>query len=188
VTGIDCVVPAAGRSARMGGFKPLLRFGGSTIIDTVVGSALTVCARVLLVTGHRAEEIERLFSGERRVIPVRNAGWESGMFSSIQCAVALAGADRFFVTPGDMPFIGPAVYQALLASAPAQAIFPVFKGTRGHPVLFSESVREAVRKADPATGRMKDIARGLDCREVDWPDDSILRDIDTKEQYETWVS
>ncbi|MBE3064820.1 MAG: NTP transferase domain-containing protein, partial [Spirochaetes bacterium] len=41
MTGIDCVVPAAGRSARMGGFKLLLRFGGSTIIDTVVGSALT---------------------------------------------------------------------------------------------------------------------------------------------------
>jgi molybdenum cofactor cytidylyltransferase len=187
VTGVDCVVPAAGRSARMGGFKPVLRFGGGTIIETVVGSALSVCARVLLVTGCRAEEIERLFSAERRVIAVRNAGWETGMFSSIQLAVALASADRFFVTPGDMPFIGPAVYRALLASAPAEAIFPVFEGTRGHPVLFSESVREAVRKADPATGRMKDIARGLDCREVEWPDDSILRDIDTKEQYETWV-
>jgi len=187
VTGLDCVVPAAGRSARMGGFKPLLRFGGSTIIETVVGNALAACARVLLVTGYRAEEVERLFSEERRVIPVRHAGWETGMFSSIQRAVALAGADRFFVTPGDMPFIGPAVYRALLASVPAQAVFPVFNGTRGHPVLFSEGMREAVRNADPATGRMKDIARGFDCREVEWPDASILRDIDTKEQYETWV-
>ncbi len=171
----------------MGGFKPLLPFRGSTIIETVVGNALEVCARVLLVTGHRAEEIERLFDAESRVVPVRNPDWETGMFSSIRCAVPRLGAARFFVTPGDMPFIEAAIYRALLASAPAQAVFPVFNGIRGHPVLFLESVREDVRKADPATGWMKEIARGLDCREVEWPDDSILRDIDTKEEYNRWV-
>ena len=185
---VECVVPAAGKSRRMGEAKLLLPFGEGTIIETVVRNALEVCARVLLVTGHRAEEIERLFSAEGRVVLVRNPEWEMGMFSSIRRALALPGAERFFVTPGDMPFIGPDVYRALLASAPAQAVFPVFKGTRGHPVLFAASVREAVLEADPDTGRMKDIARKFDCREVEWPDDSILRDIDTREQYTTWVS
>ncbi len=184
----ECVIPAAGRSQRMGDLKPLLPFRGSTMIETVVRNALEACARVVLVTGHRAGEIERLFAADGRVALVRNPEWEVGMFSSIRCALPLVGADRFFVTPGDMPFIEPAVYRALLESGPAQAIFPVFKGIRGHPVLFSVEVREAVRNADPATGRMREIARGLDCREVEWPDDSILRDIDTKEQYATWGS
>ncbi len=185
---VECVVPAAGRSRRMGGFKLMLPFGDCTIIEAVVGNALEVCSRVLLVTGHGAEQIERLFSAEGRVILVRNPEWELGMFSSVRHALAVPGADRFFVTPGDMPFIGPDVYRALLASAPAQAVFPIFRGIRGHPALFAASVREAVLEADPAAGRMREIARELDCREVEWPDDSILRDIDTKEQYATWVS
>jgi molybdenum cofactor cytidylyltransferase len=187
VVEVECVVPAAGRSRRMGGFKPLLPFRGSTIIETVVGNALEVCARVLLVTGHRAQEIERLFDAESRVVPVRNPEWETGMFSSIRCAVLRLDAARFFVTPGDMPFIEAAVYRALLASAAAEAVFPVFGGARGHPVLFSASVRNAVLLADPGTARMRDIADGLDCQEIEWADESILRDIDTKEQYDRWV-
>jgi molybdenum cofactor cytidylyltransferase len=183
VTEIDCIVPAAGRSERMGGWKPHLAFGSSTIIETVVRNALDACSRVILVTGYRAVELGWLFSGTPRVLVVENPEWELGMFSSLRRGVACAGSERYFVTLGDMPWITPPVYEALFSCRNADAVFPVFGVRRGHPVLFNRRVREAVLGADPATGRMREIVERFAVTELAWEDDSILRDIDTREDY-----
>jgi molybdenum cofactor cytidylyltransferase len=180
---IECVVAAAGGSVRMGEWKPLLPFRESTIIQAVVAEALAACARVILVTGFRGEELERLFAAEPRVLVVRNPAWETGMFCSQQQGIAQVRSDRFFIMPGDMPLVPADVYRALLAGVPAEAVFPVFQGMRGHPVLFSRRVGDAALREDPGTGRMRDIARRFDCRDVQWTDGTILRDIDTKDDY-----
>ncbi len=183
IENVDCIVPAAGRSARMGAWKPALSFGSSTIIGTVVATALLVCARVILVTGYRSEELAALFRGNLKVRVVENPEWELGMFSSVRRGVACSGSDRYFVALGDMPWIRPSVFEGLLACRNADVVFPVFDGRRGHPVLFSRKVREAVLLADPATDRMRDIAERFTVMELAWEDDSILRDIDTREDY-----
>lgn len=191
----DCVVPAGGRSERMGRWKPLLPFGaggaksaeyvgaesasgGATILETVVASALRACSRVLLVTGYRGAELAELFRGRPRVVVVENKDWQQGMFSSIRCGIARVDTPRFFVTLGDMPWITPAVYAALLRHEAADVVFPVHEGRRGHPVLFDERVEAAVAAADPATGSMREIAASFRVSEMSWPDDSVLRDID----------
>jgi molybdenum cofactor cytidylyltransferase len=181
---VDCIIPAAGRSERMGKWKPVLPFGSSTIIATVVVNAIDVCARVILVTGFRGEELGALFADEKRVAVIENPEWERGMFSSIRRGVAAVEADFFFITPGDMPWIRPAVYQSLLACRNADVVFPAFGGKRGHPVLFNRKVGEAVLAADPTRGRMRDIASQFVSMTLAWHDDSILRDIDTTKDYE----
>ena len=181
---VDCIVAAAGRSARMGGWKPALAFRDATIIETVVASALAACPRVILVTGYRGQELAALFHGEPRVVAVANPDWPLGMFASIRCGVAQVRTGRFFVSLGDMPWIQPALYNALLQGPPIDAVFPVFGGRRGHPVLFSQKVKSEVLSADPETGSMKDITSRLAFRELPWTDDSILRDIDTAEDYQ----
>jgi molybdenum cofactor cytidylyltransferase len=175
----DCIIPAAGRSERMGRWKPVLPFGGRTIIESVVAAALRVCPRVLLVTGYRGDECAAVFRGEPRVIPVVNEDWPLGMFSSIRLGMSCVSTSRFFVTLGDMPWITAAVYAALLHRDEADVVFPVHAGSRGHPVLFRECVRPAVASADPRTGSMRTIAASFRVGEVSWPDDSVLRDIDT---------
>jgi molybdenum cofactor cytidylyltransferase len=178
---VDCIVPAAGRSERMGRWKPLVTFGPSTIIQTVVGNALLACPRVILVTGYRGVELADLFRGTAGVLVVDNPDWELGMFSSIRRGAANVGTQRFFVTPGDMPWITAPVYEALYSLRGADVVFPVFRGRRGHPVLFNRAVREAVLAADPATGRMRDIAERFGILELAWEDDSIHRDVDRTE-------
>jgi len=167
----------------MGKWKPLLPFGGSTILQTVVGTALRACSRVVLVTGCRGAELAACFAGEPGVLIVPNEGWERGMFSSVQIGVARVQTTRFFVTLGDMPWIASAAYEALweaaVAGAEADAVFPVFGGRRGHPVLFHGRIREAVAAADPSTASMRLIAERLRAVELPWPDDSVIRDIDT---------
>jgi len=178
-----CIVAAAGRSARMGEWKLLLPFRGTTIIQAAVDAALPASRRVLLVAGHRGAELARLFAGTPRVVIVENPDWELGMFSSIQRAVRDVDTDRFFITLGDKPLITADVYRALLAAGPADAVFAAFGGVRGHPVLCGPRVREAILQEDPASGSMKDVVSRFSVREVPWRDDSVLADIDTPEQY-----
>jgi molybdenum cofactor cytidylyltransferase len=163
----------------MGRWKPLLSFGGSTLIETVVTAALEACGRVILVTGYRGSELATLFAAEPRVVVADNPDWALGMFSSIQQGAARVRTTRCFVSLGDMPYIGPAVYQTLREAPGADFVFPVHAGTRGHPVLLSARARAEVLAADRATGNMREIARQLAVAEVPWPDDSVLRDIDT---------
>jgi molybdenum cofactor cytidylyltransferase len=180
---VECVITAAGRSARMGDWKPLLPFRGRSIVETVVATALRACARVILVTGYRGDELARLFADEPRVAIIHNPAWEAGMFSSQQKGIAAVRTARFFITPADMPLISADAYGALLAAAPADAVFPVYGGRRGHPVLFTRQVGEAALREDPSAGRMRDVAGRFRCREIEWTDDSIQRDIDTRENY-----
>jgi molybdenum cofactor cytidylyltransferase len=169
----------------MGEWKPLLPFRGSTIIQTVVHVALSACARVLVVIGYRAQELASLLGEQPRVTLVTNPDWEMGMFSSIRVGARLVDTERFFVVLGDMPLIQPQVYDALLQVSAANAVFPVFDGKRGHPVLLDRAVRKAVLAADPRAGSMPGIISRFAVRELAWPDDSVLRDIDTPEQFRT---
>jgi molybdenum cofactor cytidylyltransferase len=184
---VPCIVPAAGCSSRMGDWKPMLRFGGVTIIETVVGNALAVCGRVLLVTGYRGEELAAIFQGRSGVHIIENQDWEIGMFSSIQCATRELETERFFITLGDKPLISPEVYRSLLLSHHVGTVFPVFGGVRGHPVLLDAGVAEAILQEDPARGSMQEILRGFTVHEIPWTDDSILRDIDTPEEYKAAI-
>jgi molybdenum cofactor cytidylyltransferase len=164
----------------MGRWKPVFPFGKSTIVETVVAAALQACLRVVLVTGYRGAELASLFKGEPRVLPVVNESWQLGMFSSIRLGVSRVRTPRFFVTLGDMPWILPEAYAALLGNEETDVIFPVHGGMRGHPVLFSERVKDAIATADPETESMRAIVGSMNISEIEWPDDSVLRDIDTE--------
>jgi len=178
---VDCIVAAAGRSERMGSWKPLLPFQGSTIVAAVVNEALEACSRVILVTGYRGDELAARYAAAPRVLVVENPDWELGMFSSIRRGAARVETDRFFVMLADMPFVSAPVYRALRGESGADVVFPVHGGMRGHPVLAGARVREAILAADPAAGSMREITGRFSVIEVPWPDDSVLRDIDTPE-------
>jgi molybdenum cofactor cytidylyltransferase len=146
-----------------------------------VAAARAAGLPVILVTGFRGEELAAVFAGTPGVTVVHNPAWELGMFSSVRRGVAAAGSGGFFVTPADMPWITADHYARLLGVAGAEVVFPAHGGRRGHPVLFNGAVRNAVLAADPSTGRMREIAALFRVAEMAWEDDSILRDIDTKE-------
>src|SRR5437868_15250448 len=80
---VTAILLSAGRSSRMGAFKPLLPFGDKTVIETCIDNLLRGGVEtIVVVVGHRAEEIhERLAH-----LPVRfaiNEDAESEMGVSI---------------------------------------------------------------------------------------------------------
>ena len=136
------LVLAAGLSRRMGDFKPLLPFRGKTLIENTIDSILSSGAhQVVVVTGHRADELEAVLSEkyEGRVILTRNHEFATtDMLRSIQigCA-AMPECDAFFLLPGDIPAVEPSTFRKVLAQRDGTlgVIFPTLDGYRKHPPL-----------------------------------------------------
>jgi CTP:molybdopterin cytidylyltransferase MocA len=103
----SCVIAAAGASSRMGQWKPLLPFAGSTVIQATVGAARAADLPVILVVGHRGEELAALFAGEPLVKVLLNPDWEDGQLGSVLLGVAAAEAPTVFLMNGDMPLVRP---------------------------------------------------------------------------------
>ena len=136
------LVLAAGLSRRMGEFKPLLPFRGKTLIENTIDSILSSGAhQVVVVTGHRADELEAVLGEkyEGRVILTRNREFSTtDMLRSIQIGCqAMPECDAFFLLPGDMPVVEPITFQKVLAQRDGTlgVIFPTLDGFRKHPPL-----------------------------------------------------
>ena len=180
------VILAAGFSSRMGSDKALLKLGGRTAIEQIVGSYQTAGVdRIIVVTGQNHETLGLL---NLKVQLARNHSPEQGMFSSIQTGVELleSTVDAFFVHPVDTPLIRPHTLQLLAQVLPQQgdiaAVIPCCDGKRGHPPLLRSSMKGVVGQYHG-----KDGLRGLlaACRTMLLPvaDQGILQGMNTPEQY-----
>ena len=200
----DCVIPAAGLSSRMGAFKPLATYRGAPLLTHAVNNALTVCRRVIVVTGYRSEEVVRLLAGRDRVHTAWNENYRDGMVSSVARGAAEVESEFFFVAPGDMPKLDEAVFRRVVEAARATgtgaapspatgtavepspaAYFPVYAGRRGHPVLISRAVVPALLRKSGAVSSVREFLADYTVAEVPLsvPDRSagIFFDVDTVE-------
>jgi CTP:molybdopterin cytidylyltransferase MocA len=193
----SCVIAAAGASSRMGQWKPLLPFAGSTVIQATVGAARAADLPVILVVGHRGEELAALFAGEPLVKVLLNPDWEDGQLGSVLLGVAAAEAPTVFLMNGDMPLVRPSTYRLLgeewarrsAEGLPEAPLFAASGGRMGHPVLISRDAAlgaRALLDAKPRQvggPRMKDHLRALSPVPVECSDEGVLLDIDTPDDY-----
>lgn len=189
----DCVIPCAGLSSRMGDWKPLVPYHGRPLIIGIVETALRTSEKVILVTGYRSEELEQLFSKERRIITIRNEKYERGMFSSIQTGVPRVETEWFFIALGDMPLIPAELFEKLATQAAGSPGFdilrPVYREKPGHPVLLRRTVVETILDL-PHTADMQRVfsehhnrtGRKVMKLSVDYP--GCIYDVDTKKDLE----
>jgi len=187
---ISAIVLAAGLSQRMGTLKQLLPFGDHTVIEQVV-AVLLACPldEVVVVLGHRHAEIARVL--ERWAVRVTvNPHYRQGMLTTIQHGwrAVSRDADAVLHVLGDQPNLEARVVEQLIAAhreRGAGIYVPAFAGRRGHPILIGARYRDEILAlgSDQTT---RDIVRrhGREVREVTVETDSILRDMDTWEEYE----
>jgi molybdenum cofactor cytidylyltransferase len=181
-TEVDCIIPAAGLSARMGSWKLMLPYQGKTIVEHSVANALKFCSRVLLVTGYRGDELKALFSGQSRVDLVSNLQYEDGMVSSIKKGVEQVKTEYFFITHADMPCIEPEIFSGLWQARYYGAVFPGTEGRAGHPVLLSGAIKEAILM-DTESPSVKKILEGFKHKYLGLENPSICFDVDTVQGY-----
>ena len=186
---IWAVVLAAGESRRMGTQKLLLPFGGATVIEAVVRTALaSPVDRVLAVLGADREAV-RLKLGPCGIEFTVNEDFTRGMLSSVQTGFRAlpADAEAAVVMLGDQPFLPARVVDAVVGAYRASGkgiVIPAFRGRRGHPVLVDMKFRAAVLALDPADGLHQLMrAHPGDVHEAEVEDADVLRDMDSPEDY-----
>lgn len=180
------VVVAAGMSSRMGDFKPMLSIGSISVAQRVVATLKQAgAARVVVVTGYNAEELERHLASSG-VVFLRNENYRTThMFDSALIGLRYLRdkCRQVLFTPVDIPLFTAATVDALLTSG-AELACPVCGGTRGHPILMSANVIDRVLEDSGESGLDGALSRcGVLMTLVEVDDPGILHDADTPEDY-----
>ena len=180
------VVVAAGMSSRMGDFKPMLSIGSISVAQRVVATLKQAgAARVVVVTGYNAEELERHLASSG-VVFLRNENYRTThMFDSALIGLRYLRdkCRQVLFTPVDIPLFTAATVDALLTSG-AELACPVCGGTRGHPILMSANVIDRVLEDAGESGLDGALSRcGVPMTLVEVDDPGILHDADTPEDY-----
>ena len=184
---ISAIVLAAGRSQRMGAFKPLLPFGKQTVIESTIeylrkGGVETV----VVVLGHRAPEVLNRIGG-LGVKFVLNPDPDSEMTASIRAGIQkIPPSGATLITPADLPAVPPSVVTTLISEWQngSKLIIPTYENRGGHPVLIDLRYRAELQNLDPARGlKALFAAHPGDVKRVPVDSPFIARDMDTWDDY-----
>lgn len=183
------IILAAGSSRRMQTQKLLLPYGGSTIIETVIGNVQRSKAdSTLVVLGADREQILKVI-GDQPVDRCYNKDHAQGMLSSVVCGLRALPEDTraAIICLGDQPDISAEIINRLIDAfhaSPGGIIIPLHKNRRGHPLLVDMKYREEIEKLDPEKGLRSLMQRFPDdVLEIEVQDRGILMDIDTPGDY-----
>jgi len=186
---IWAIILAAGESRRMGEPKLLLPFGRTTIIETVVEHCLESSVDgILVVLGHQWQKILEKIKNYAVETTV-NPDYKTGMLSSVQWGFRKLPreARAALVVLGDQPGISAQTIDQVIDAfqgGTKEIVLPVFKDSKGHPLLVSVKFRRDIQSLDAATGLRGLLAlHPADIMKVEMPNHSILQDIDNPGDY-----
>ena len=195
---ISGILLAAGESKRMGGaFKPLLKWGKTTVIDACIKNLKkTRLDEIIVVLGHREADIRTRLAGSGVVYAI-NHEYKKGMISSVKTGIAMASSqtDAFLIALVDQPMIPSELINRLVIihddNAESLITVPVYQGRHGHPIIISKKYEPEIMALadDSPEGLRAFINRHRDeINEVEVESPVILEDIDTPEDYQRYAS
>jgi molybdenum cofactor cytidylyltransferase len=186
---ISAILLAAGQSRRMGAFKPLLPFGGKTVIECCVESLRGAgVEEIVVVAGHHADELRKSLAGSSvRFALNEEAASEMGVSVARGVERLSNEAAAVLIALADQPAISPEAIRAVIETyerTRAAVVVPRHRGLGGHPVLVDLKFREELSRLGGEKGlrglmaeRADEVARV----EVDCP--FVARDMDTWDDY-----
>jgi len=193
------IIPAAGRSVRMGAAKLLLPWGGRAVIETVIGAwrASRVSRAILTVHPDDLELARRGREAGAEVVVVDPPPVD--MKASVLAGLAYIEAkyqpgpqDAWLLAPADMPLLTAESIDRLLAAwkenrlRNRQEILALSRGgRRGHPVLFPWPLVAAARQLGADEG-LNRLLEQFGCRELPADDEGGFVDLDTPADYRRW--
>ncbi len=205
---VVAVVLAAGASTRMGAPKALLPWQGQPLASYVVSELLRIppaparhgpgvsmlrLERIVVVVGHRAEEVVASVTGDERVTIVVNRDWEAGKSGSVVAGLSGVPEGRHTLITGvDQP--RPAsVIQTVVANHLDGAgrndgrlvTIAGALGRRGHPTIFSPLLRDDLFGINEATLGLRAVILRHEAavHTFDTGDEMALLNLNTPKQY-----
>lgn len=173
----------------MGRHKALLTWEGQPLIRYQVEQLLaTPVERLVVVLGHRRDDLEPHLPADGRVAVIVNPDYTTGKASSIVAGVAAAPEGHHLCLLGvDQPRPAPVTRRLLVAHAASRAAVSVagYAGRRGHPVVFSPALRGELLAIDEATSGLRAVLRRHDAgvHVVETGEPLTLVNLNTPEDY-----
>jgi molybdenum cofactor cytidylyltransferase len=190
------LLPAAGKSTRMGRPKLTLPLGSGTVLEHAVSALLRAgVSPALVVVGPQVPELAGLAARAGASV-LQLADETADMRATVEQGLrwleesyrpdANAG---WLLCPADQPVLDPAVIVRLLESRRelprASILVPTFQGRRGHPALLSWSHVPGIRALPQGIGLNVYLRQHTgETLEVPVDSASILYDLDTPEDYD----
>ncbi len=194
---IAAIVPAAGRSVRMGRPKLLMEFEGESLIHRVVTALRDGGAgRIVVVPPADSPETaaiaaEASDAGATILIPESQP---AEMRDSVELGLAVLDDQlrptSILLTPGDVPGITPSLVARLLEVArdhPDRLVIPTHDGHHGHPIVIPWKVAVRIRELpdDAGVNRLIDQYRHA-LLEVPISEPGEIDDLDTPDDLDRW--
>lgn len=188
MSSVVAILLAAGRSERMGAFKPLLPFGETTVIRNCIQNLRQAGVEdIVVVLGHRAEDLQQTL-GDLRLGFAINPDSTSEMSASIACGLRelLPETRAALIALTDQPAVPPDVIRAIVSewTSGERLVIPEFQGRGGHPVLVDLRFREELLNLDSSGGLRSFLkAHQEQVRRLPVNSPFIARDMDTWDDY-----
>jgi molybdenum cofactor cytidylyltransferase len=184
------LIPAAGNSMRMGSHKALLKYDEHfNFIQKIVSEyrGAGVSEVVVVVNSNNAVSISDSLKGKEfgKIKFVLNEYPERERFFSIRCGLSiLTDPGNCFIHNCDNPFVDAIIIQKLLKSFRENSVtIPEYCGFRGHPVLISNNIIQAILSHPDNDCNLKMFLEKFPANIISVDSDSILHNINTKRDY-----
>ncbi len=186
------LIPAAGRSERMGQPKLLLPWNQTTVIEHVLAAWKASRVSAVIVTAHPNDEelIARCRAAGADVVVVdpppadMKASVAAGLAHVEACYQPLS-TDVWLLAPADLPRLNTRLIERVLAAHRAsdpRVLVPIAGGRRGHPVLFPWPLASAVGRLRAEQG-VNALVTGAGPAEIECDEIAAFADLDTPDDY-----
>ena len=180
---------AAGRSARFGEPKQLLKVGKENLLETVVHRFLSSNADdVVVVLGFRAEDIlANSEFGTARVVV--NPDYERGLGTSLKKGIEAANPETSaaIIALGDQPLLSVETIDAIIrrySETQGPIVAPFYGRRRGNPILFDKSLFPELKNVVGDEGAKRVIGLMEEkIVKVSVDDPGVVFDVDTEGDY-----
>lgn len=187
---IHGLILSAGFSGRMKKFKPLLHYKGKSFIQNVVLRLNTVCDKIIIVTGYKANDVLENVSQlniHSKIEFVINLDYEKEMFTSLQAGLQKAdNCDWVLYHFVDQPGLPDKFYNDFIKQIDDKHnwVQPSVDGERGHPILIHNELFEIIINATKDSN-LREVSRNSIVKKKFWECNykEIFQDIDTEEDY-----
>ena len=193
---VAALLLAAGASSRMGEPKPLVAWGGRTLIEWELDQLRASCVdEIVVVIGSRAEAVRRTLDASWEPALVFNQRWPQGRATSLAKGAAALLApgrtrpDAVVIQNVDQPALTHVIDRLVgtLRERGVESVQPTYLDVAGrehggHPVVISGARLEELAGATEATEGLRAILQRHPPQRIPMPGEpSVALDLDTQE-------
>lgn len=189
------IIPAAGKSRRMGTHKLLLSLGKETVIQRLVRALSSSSVTQIVIVARKDDHLLKKHVSGLNVQLIQPEKDPPDMKVSVQVALewiethhSPSEEDSWLLIPADHPVLNVALITSLnevWEKSNVSCMIPTFQGRKGHPAFFRWPVSKAVFRLQEDEG-INALTRSQNIQPLltacNHPE--ILIDLDTPEDYE----